>query len=125
MRLVLDAGALMGVERRDRRMGALLRRAQQERTPVHTTAPVLAQVVRDPARQANLARVVKGMHVAGFARDDVAAVGRLLAATGTHDVVDAHLVFLLRADDLVLTSDPHDVRVLADARGIRIRVDTV
>jgi len=48
--IVLDAGVLIGVDRRDRRVGALLRIAQRERIPVRTSAAVVAQAWRGAAR---------------------------------------------------------------------------
>lgn len=125
MTLVLDAGALLRIERRDPAIGALLERARRRGTGVGTTAPVVAQVLRDPARQANLSRVLRGLEVAAFGREDVGEVGRLLAAAGTADVVDAHLALLVRDGDVVLTSDPDDLRVFADARGVRPRIERV
>jgi len=49
-------------------------------------------------------------------RVDATSVGRLLAASGTADVVDAHVVICARrAGQRVATSDPDDLRAL-DAR---------
>jgi hypothetical protein len=40
-------------------------------------------------------------------------VGRLLAASGTADIVDAHVVVCARrAGQRIVTSDPEDLRVL-------------
>jgi hypothetical protein len=44
---------------------------------------------------------------------DAAGVGRLLAASGTADVVDAHVVLCARrTGQAVLTTDPDDLRHL-------------
>ena len=63
MTAVLDAGALIAVDRRDRRVGAMLRVLQQQSVPLVSSAAVVAQVWRRPARQANLARVLAGVDV--------------------------------------------------------------
>ena len=45
--------------------------------------------------------------------DQARQVGRLLAATGTSDITDAHVALCaLRHDAAVLTSDPDDIRRL-------------
>lgn len=119
MKAVLDAGALVAVERRDRRIGALLRVLQQRRVPLWTSAAVLAQVWRDGARQATLARLLQGVGVRPLALDDGKQAGALLGSTGTDDVVDAHLALLLEAGDRVLTSDSDDVLRLLAARRVR------
>lgn len=119
MKAVLDAGALVAVERRDRRIGALLRVLQQRRVPLWTSAAVLAQVWRDGARQATLARLLQGVGVRPLALDAGKQAGALLGSTGTDDVVDAHLALLLEAGDRVLTSDSDDVLRLLAARRVR------
>jgi hypothetical protein len=46
-------------------------------------------------------------------RVDATSVGRLLAASGTSDLADAHLVICARrAAQPVVTSDPSDLRQL-------------
>jgi hypothetical protein len=64
MALVLDAGALIAVDRLDRKVGAILRVAQQEKFSVRTSAAVVAQVWRNGSLQANLARVLAGIDAA-------------------------------------------------------------
>jgi hypothetical protein len=115
---VLDSGALIAVDRRDRSVGAMLRVLQQQGTPVHTSSAVVAQVWRDGRRQVNLTRVLTGVDIAPL--DDVAAkrVGELLALTGTRDIADAHVALLARPGDLVLTSDLTDIAALLAARRV-------
>jgi hypothetical protein len=49
-------------------------------------------------------------------RVDAMSVGRLLAASGTTDIADAHVVVCARrAHSLVVTSDPGDLRRLDPA----------
>jgi hypothetical protein len=113
---VLDAGALIAVDRRDRAVGAMLRVLQRDGVPLRTSAGAVAQVWRDGARQANLARALAGIDVAPL--DDAAArsVGGLLARVGGADVVDAHVALLVTPGGHVLTSDDADLRRLLNAR---------
>jgi hypothetical protein len=63
MKAVLDAGALVGVDRRDRMVGAQLRVLHQQGTPIRVSAAVVGQVWRDGREQANLARVLAGIAI--------------------------------------------------------------
>jgi hypothetical protein len=54
MAVVLDAGGLIAIDRRERRVGALLRVAQEAAIPVVTSAAAVAQVWRHGSRQAHL-----------------------------------------------------------------------
>lgn len=110
--VTLDAGALFALDRDNRRVIVLLARAQETSARVTIPATALAQAVRDPARQARLARLVRQPTTDVVALDRVAAtgVGRLLAAAGRTDVVDAHVVLCARrTGHAVLTSDPDDL----------------
>ncbi len=71
--------------------------------------------MRNPARQARLARFVRqpATDVVALDRVDAIGVGRLLAASGTADVVDAHVVLCARrTGQAVATSDPDDLHQL-------------
>jgi hypothetical protein len=58
--LILDAGALLAVDRDDRAMIARLRVAQHSGLDLHSNAMVVAQAWRDRrGRQANLARLLQ------------------------------------------------------------------
>lgn len=118
MALVLDAGGLIAVDRLDRKVGAMLRVAQQEKMTVRTSAAVLAQVWRSGSLQANLARVLAGIEAASL--DNVAgrSVGEVLALSSTADVVDGHLGIIVRSGDTILTSDPKDIKAILNARGV-------
>lgn len=119
MSLVLDAGALLAIDRRDRQVGALLRVAQQQRIPVRTSPAAVAQVWRHGARQARLAQVLAGVAVPPLDLDTGKRLGALLAITGSSDVVDAHVASLARPGDQVLTSDPDDLGNLLDALSVK------
>jgi len=54
-----------------------------------------------------------------------ASGGELLARAGSADVVDAHVALLVALADIVLTSDPGDIRALLQARGVPARVQLV
>jgi alkylated DNA nucleotide flippase Atl1 len=116
---VLDSGALIGIDKRDRRVGAMLRILQRDGVPIRTSAGVVAQVWRDGRRQANLARVLSGVDIAAL--DDSAArnVGELLRANGTTDLVDAHIALLVQAEGTVVTSDEADIAALLQTRKVK------
>jgi hypothetical protein len=122
MTAILDSGALIAIDKRDRRVGAMLRLLQRAGVPVRTSGTVVAQVWRDGRRQANLARVLPGVDIAPL--DGVAArrVGELLAANRTSDVADAHVALLVQTDDSVLTSDQADLRSLLRTRKVKARI---
>lgn len=113
--VTLDAGALIAIDRNDRRMVALLARAAETRSPVTVPASALVQAIRHPERQVRLARLIRQptTSVRALDRVDATSIGRLLAASGTADVVDAHVVICARrAGQRVVTSDPDDLRAL-------------
>lgn len=125
MKAVLDAGALVAIDRRDRLIGAQLRVLQRQGTPVRVSSAVIGQVWRDGRKQANLARVLAGAGVEALGRDDGRRIGELLALAGSADVVDAHVALMTEPADLVLTSDPDDIRKLLQAREVPARIQPV
>jgi siroheme synthase len=113
--VTLDAGALIALDRDDRRIIVLLARAAQANVPVTVPATALAQAIRRPERQARLARLIRqpATSVVPLDRVDATTIGRILAASRTSDVVDAHVVICARrAAQRVVTSDPEDLRRL-------------
>jgi predicted nucleic acid-binding protein len=122
MTVVLDTGALIAVERRDRFLRAALVTAELEGTRVLTSAGALAQVWRDGARQALLMRVLMGVDVVPLEEADSRRIGELLAVSRTSDVVDAHVALLAEADGELWTSDEPDLRALLRARKVEARV---
>jgi predicted nucleic acid-binding protein len=114
----LDAGGLIALDRDDRRMVVLLARATQTGARVTVPATVLAQAIRRPDRQVRLARLIRQptTDVIDLGRVDATNVGRLLAASGTSDIADAHVVICARrAGQPVVTTDPGDLRQLDPA----------
>jgi hypothetical protein len=80
------------------------------RLPVIIRASALAQAIRDPARLARLLRQPL-TDVASLDRVDATYMGRLLAAGGTSDIADAHVVICAhRSRTGVLSNDPDDLR---------------
>lgn len=120
MTLVLDAGALIAIERRDRATIARLVRAHENAEPVVTSAAVVAQVIRNSRRQVTLERVLAGIEEDPLDSETARRVGHLLASSRTSDVVDAALASLAGPGDEVLTSDPKDLRTLLSKRSIKI-----
>ena len=113
--VTLDAGGLIALDRDDRRVVVLLARAAETKARVTVPAGALAQSVRDPARQVRLARLLRQPTTDVVPLDwvDATSVGRLLAASRTSDVVDAHVVLCaMRVRQVVVTSDPEDLRNL-------------
>jgi hypothetical protein len=113
--VTLDAGGLIALDRNDRRMLALLARARETGATITVPATALAQAIRRPDRQARLARLIRQptTDVANLDRVDATSVGRLLAASGTSDIADAHVVICARrSTQPVVTSDPGDLSAL-------------
>ena len=113
--VTLDTGALIALDRDDRDVVLLLSRAVERGARVTIPATALAQAIRRPERQVRLARLTRQptTDVIDLDRVDATHVGRLLAASGTSDITDAHVVICARrAGQRVVTSDPDDLRRL-------------
>lgn len=110
---VLDTGALVGFERNDRRVVAIVARALEHHDSFVVPAGVIAQAWRDGRRQVRLARLVGSPVCEVIALDDrtARAVGQLCGVSRTADVVDASVALTARQRGLrVVTSDPDDLR---------------
>jgi hypothetical protein len=125
MALLLDAGGLIGFDRRNLTVIALIEAAQRQQIPVRTTTGVVAQVWRDGSRQARLARLLRGVDERELSVTATRRVGVLLKAAQSADVIDASLIDIALDGDEVVTSDPDDLVRLAAAAGKRITVLTV
>lgn len=123
MSLVLDAGALVAIERADRDTMALVKREWLAgRTPL-THGGILGQVWRDGAgRQAHLAKLLPALEVVALDETLGRRAGVLLGRARMRDVIDAALVLLATHDDALLTSDAGDLSRLAAAAGLHIDV---
>src|SRR5215831_13132592 len=114
--ITFDAGGLIALDRHDRRVIALVARAAEHGGRVTIPATALAQVIRNPARQALLCRLMRqpGTDLIALDGPDATATGLLLARTRTADIVDAHVVVCAqRAGQAIVTSDPDELRRIA------------
>jgi hypothetical protein len=116
MRLIVDNGALIALERNDRAMWRRLKLALvTEQVPL-SHGGVVGQAWRGHGpRQALLARVLEAIEVRPLDRALGRTAGELLARAGRSDVVDAALVLLASDGDQIVTSDPGDIERLARA----------
>lgn len=123
MSIVLDAGALLAVERGDRAMVALLKRERRENRAPVTHAGVIGQVWRGGhGRQAQLARLLPGVEVHAVDDELGRQAGVLLGHAGGADVIDAAVVLLAHDGDAIYTFDPTDLRHLAEVAGRHVEL---
>jgi hypothetical protein len=116
--LVLDAGALLALEKRPIRLLADLRRAHENGLLVRIPAGALAQSWRGGPRSPSIARLLK-QPCSVVQVDELSAkdIGEFIASVhsprgGSPDVVDAHVALTARATrSLVWTSDPRDIEL--------------
>lgn len=119
--IVLDAGALIALDRGDQRMIALLQRALVQGRAFRVPAGVVGQVWRDARVQVTLARFLRSKEVAIVPLDEQLArsCGELCGATNSQDFIDASVVIIARERrDAIVTSDPTDLRRLDPAAQI-------
>ena len=112
---ILDTGALIGFERNDRRVVAIVARALHHHDPLFVPAGVVAQAWRDGSRQTRLARLLGSPVCEVVVLDDrgARAAGQLCGVYGCTDVVDASVAVAARERRArVITSDPDDLRRL-------------
>ena len=123
MSIVLDAGALVAVERGDRDMVALIKRERREGRAPLSHGGVIGQVWRGGSgRQANLARLLPGVDVHALDDEMGRQAGVLLGVAGRADVIDAAVVLLAHDGDEIFTSDPEDLRDFATMAGRHVEL---
>ena len=113
--IVLDAGALVALDRNDRNLWARLKAAATGGVAVLVPAAALARAWRGGPRQARLSQALRYVNLASF--DDVTREsGELCGRAGTDDVVDASVALVGARPGVthLYTSDPDDLRVLID-----------
>ncbi len=113
--IMLDTGALIALDRGDKRMIALLQRALAQGRVFRVSAGVVGQAWRDGRLQATLARFLRSEEVEIVPLDELLArsCGELCGATNTSDIIDASVVILARERrGPIVTSDPNDLRRL-------------
>lgn len=128
--VVLDAGALIALDRNDRSVWALLRVAADDERPVLVPAAVIAQAWRDGRRQVLLARALTHLTEISLDGKVARAAGVLCASARTADVVDATVALAAagaarNGDVAVVTSDPNDIQHLLAAVSVAAALITV
>ncbi len=115
---VLDAGALIAVDRGDRDVLAMLHSAFDNGYSVLAPAGVIGQVWRDSNRQVVLARTLKRCDEVPLDGSMARVAGQLCSRAGTSDVIDASVAVVASSgaspanEIVVLTSDTGDMRAL-------------
>lgn len=118
MSLVLDAGALIAIERHDRAMWRRLKSALDSGEIPVTHGGVVGQAWRGSgSRSALIALALASMDVEALDEDLGKRSGELLARAKKNDVIDAALVLIAKDGDTIATSDPGDLQSLARAAG--------
>ena len=122
MTTLLDAGALIGLDRNDRNMWVRLKGLFNAGDVPVTHGGVVGQVWRSGLRQARLATALKGIDVRPLDERLGRLAGELLAAARLSDVIDAALVVLALDGDDIVTLDRDDLEVLASAAGRHVEL---
>ena len=118
--LTYDTGALLAAEAHRRDVWALHARALQRGLRPVVPAAVLSQAWRG-GPQAELSRFLRGCRIENVDERLARAAGTAFGRSGTADVVDAYVVVgAVERDDMVLTSDPDDLKRIARALGKRL-----
>ena len=119
--VTLDAGALIALDRGERRMITLLDQALRARKAFRVPAGVVGQVWRHGRIPVTLARFLKAPEVEIVPLDEhlSRSCGELCGARGTSDVIDASVVIVAKeGNDVIVTSDDDDLRRLDPAAPI-------
>jgi hypothetical protein len=115
-------GALVAGENNDRRLWALHRRALERGMRPTIPAGVLAQAWRG-GPQAELSRLLRGCRVEDINEVRGRAAGHACGRSKTADVIDATVAIgAIARGDLVVTSDPKDIKRIASALDARLEV---
>jgi predicted nucleic acid-binding protein len=115
-RLILDAGAVIGLSRADVRARAALAAALEAGADVAVPAVVLAETVRDGPADAPVNRVLKAVGGIDVADEAIGrTAGRLLGSAGSAATVDAIVVAtaIEAGGAVILTGDAGDLALLA------------
>ena len=118
MTLVLDAGALIALERNDRAMWRRLKAALLRNEIPVTHGGVVGQAWRGRGpRSTLLSLALAGIDVRAVDESLGKRSGELLRRAKMIDVIDAALVLLSADGDTIATSDPYDLKHLAHVAG--------
>ena len=119
--ITLDTGALIALDRGDKRMIALLHQGLAKGCVFRVPSGVLGQAWRDARVQVTLGRFLRSKEVEIIPLDEHLArsCGELCGATNTSDIIDASVVILARGrQDPIVTSDPRNLERLDPAARI-------
>jgi predicted nucleic acid-binding protein len=120
-----DAGALIAAERNSPSLWALHRRLLERGMRPTLSTVVLGQVWRG-GPQAQLSRLLRGCRIEPLSEPEARSAGVALAASAGRDLVDAAVVVTaLARGDLIVTSDPDDLRSIATAIGRTVALHVV
>ena len=110
--LILDTGALIALERRDRLVAGYIQRARDIGAEIVIPAGVVAQAWRNGSRQTRLAALLASRDITVDALDTprARATGELCGRRPTSDIVDAAVVLAAHEHrGFALTSDQSDL----------------
>jgi hypothetical protein len=121
-----DTGALVAAERNNRQMWALHAGYLTEEVIPTVPAPVLAEAWRGGSRQASLSRLLRMCDTEPMSEELARNVGVLAGKSGHDDIVDVSVVEgAVRRSDAVVTSNTAHIRMVADADGARLRIESI
>jgi hypothetical protein len=121
-----DTGALVAAERNNRQMWALHAGYLAEEVIPTVPAPVLAEAWRGGSRQASLSRLLRMCDTEPMSEELARHVGVLAGKSGHDDIVDVSVVEgAVRRGDAVVTSNMTPIRMVADATGTRLRIESI
>lgn len=116
MKLVLDSGALIALERGDRAMWRRYKAAFLAGEVPVSHGGVVGEVWRGRGpRQALLAKALAGIDIRPLDGSLGRSAGELLGIAKCRDVMDAAVALLAEDGDYVVTSDPDDLQPLVAA----------
>ena len=118
MSLILDAGALIAIERNDRAMWRRLKSVLESGDVPLTHGGVVGQAWRGHGpRSARMALALGGIDIRPLDEELGKRSGELLARARKSDVIDAAVILLATDGDIIATSDSNDLRPLARSAG--------
>ncbi len=121
-----DTGALVAAERNNRQMWALHAGYLAEEVIPTVPAPVLAEAWRGGSRQASLSRLLRMCDTEPMSEELARHVGVLAGKSGHDDIVDVSVVEgAVRRGDAVVTSNTTHIRMVGDATGARLRIESI
>jgi hypothetical protein len=121
-----DTGALVAAERDSRQMWALHAGYLAEEVIPTVPAPVLAEAWRGGSRQASLSRLLRMCDTEPMSEEIARHVGVLAGKSGHDDIVDVSVVEgAVRRGDAIVTSNRTHIRMVADAAGARLRIESI